>query len=68
MCATLLGFFVLIQTGSEMQTQILEPVWCDNLNEMSPINLGHLNTWSPVGELLGRIGECGLAGRSMSPE
>lgn len=28
---------------------------CGSLNELSPINLGHLNTWSPIGGCLGRI-------------
>ena len=34
---------------------------CSGLNEVLPMNLGHLGTWSPVGGYLGRILRCGLA-------
>lgn len=37
------------------------------LNEMSPICLRHLNTWSPVvGGCLGKFRRCGLFGRNVS--
>lgn len=36
------------------------------LNEMPPIGLWHLNTWSLTGGSLGRISKCGLAGGRIS--